>query len=170
MGMSAMNEIGPLFRRLSAGVYVVGAAHREQRDAFTAAWIMQVSFDPLLLAVSVNPHNATYELLRASRAFTVSVLKAGQLELARRFGTQSGRDHDKLAGVLWHAGRSGAPVLDEALAFFDCELVDRVPAGDHELVVGRVIAGRIIDAAAVPMLYADTGDMDGSAGLYPTRL
>ena len=94
-----MNELGFLLRRLSVGVYVVGAAHREQRDAFTAAWIMQVSFDPLFLALSVNPHNATYELLRASRAFTVSVLKAGQLDVARRFGTQSGRDHDKLAGV-----------------------------------------------------------------------
>ena len=165
-----MNDIGLLFRRLSVGVYVVGAAHRERRDAFTAAWIMQVSFDPVLLALSVNPYNATYELLRASRAFTVSVLKAGQLELARRFGTQSGREHDNLAGVRWHAGRSGAPILDEALAFFDCELVDRVPAGDHELMVGRVIVGRILDAAAAPMLYADTGDMDGSADLYPTRL
>ena len=165
-----MNELGFLLRRLSVGVYVVGAAHREQRDAFTAAWIMQVAFDPVLLALSVNPHNATYELLSASRAFTVSVLKAGQLELSRRFGTQSGRDHDKLAGVRWHAGRSGAPILDEALAFFDCEVVDRVPAGDHELVVGRVIAGRVLDAAAAPMLYADTGDMDGSAALYPARL
>ena len=165
-----MNEIGPLLRRLSTGVYVVGAAYGEQRDAFTAAWITQVSFDPVLLALSVNPHNATYELLRASRAFTVSVLKAGQLELARQFGTWSGREHDKLAGARWHAGRSGAPILDEALAFFDCELVDRVPAGDHELVVGRVVTGRILDAAAVPMTYADTGDMDGSADLYPTRL
>ena len=165
-----MNELGFLLRRLSVGVYVVGAAHREQRDAFTAAWIMQVSCDPVLLALSVNPHNATYELLHASRAFTVSVLKAGQLDVARRFGTQSGRDHDKLAGVRWHAGRSGAPILDEALAFFDCEVVDRVPAGDHELVVGRVIGGRVLDAAAAPMMYADTGDMDGSAALYPARL
>ena len=165
-----MNDIGLLLRRLSVGVYVVGAAHREQRDAFTAAWIMQVSFDPVLLALSVNPHNATYELMRASGAFTVSVLKAGQLDLAQRFGTQSGRDHDKLAGVRWHAGRSGAPILDEALAFFDCELVDRVPAGDHELVLGRLITGGILDTNAVPMMYADTGDMDGSADLYPTRL
>jgi flavin reductase (DIM6/NTAB) family NADH-FMN oxidoreductase RutF len=61
-------------------VYVVGAAQDERRDAFTAAWVMQTSFDPLLLALSINPQNASYPLLRASRAFTISVLKRGRGE------------------------------------------------------------------------------------------
>lgn len=164
-----MNEIAALFRRLSLGVYVVGAAQDERRDAFTAAWVMQASFDPLLLALSINPRNASSPLLHASRAFTVSVLKRGQLELARRFGTRSGREQDKLAGVRWHPGRSGAPVLDEALACFDCELTESFQTGDHELVVGHVLDGRILDPDAVPMTYAETGDMDGSSALYPAR-
>ena len=165
-----MTEVAALFRRLSLGVYVIGVAHEEQRDAFTAAWVMQVSFDPLLLALSVNPQNASYALLRASDAFAVSVLQRGQMELARRFGTRSGRELDKLAGVRWHAGHSGAPILDEAVAYFDCELTESHPAGDHELVIGRVRDGRILDGDAVPMTYAETGDMDGSSALYPTRL
>ena len=164
-----MNEIGALFRRLSAGVYVVGASHGDRRGAFTAAWVMQTSFDPPLVALSISPDHATFPLLHASGAFTISVLKRGQLELARRFGTRSGREQDKLEGVRWHAGRSGAPVLDDALAYFDCELAQRVSAGDHELVVGRVAAGRILDPGAVPMSYAETGDMDGSSALYPAR-
>lgn len=165
-----MSDIEALFRRLSFGVYVVGAAHGGQRDAFTAAWVMQVSFDPLLLAISMNPGNASAPLVHAAGAFTVSVLKRGQLDLARRFGTRSGRDEDKLAGVPWHPGRRGAPVLDDALAYFDCELEASYPAGDHELVLGRVVGGRVLDADAAPMLYAETGDMDGSGALYPDRL
>lgn len=164
-----MNEIGALCRRLTLGVYVVGAAQDERRDAFTAAWVMQTSFDPLLLALSVNPQNAAYPLLRGSGAFTVSVLQRGQLELARRFGTRSGREQDKLAGVRWHPGRRGAPILDEALAYFECELSASVRTGDHELVVGRVVGGRILDPDAVPMAYAETGDMDGSSALYPAQ-
>lgn len=165
-----MNEVEALFRRLSFGVYVVGAAHNERRDAFTAAWVMQVSFEPLLLALSINPQHASYPLVKDSGAFTVNVLKRGQLELARRMGTRSGRDHDKLAGVRWRKGRSGAPVLDEALAYFDCDVTARHPSGDHELFIGRVVDGRIIDPDAVPMTYAETGDMDGSSALYPARL
>jgi flavin reductase (DIM6/NTAB) family NADH-FMN oxidoreductase RutF len=164
-----MNEIAALFHRLTVGVYVVGVAHEGHRNAFTAAWVMQTSFDPLLLALSINPDNASYHLLHSGGGFAVSVLKQGQLDLARRFGTRSGRDEDKLAGVRWRAGRTGAPMLEEALAYFDCELTGRMRAGDHELVLGRVVEGRILASDAVPLAYADTGDMDGSSALYPRR-
>ena len=165
-----MNEITELFRRLTYGVYVVGVADGKARDAFTAAWVMQASFDPLLLALSINPDNASYPLLHAGRGFTVNVLKRDQHDLAVRFGTRSGRDEDKLAGILWHAGRSGAPILEDALAYFDCELTGSMEAGDHELVVGRVADGRILAPGAKPLGYAETGDMDGSSALYPRTL
>lgn len=165
-----MTEITALFRQLSYGVYVVGVADGEERNAFTAAWVMQTSFDPLLLALSINPDNASHPLLQAGGGFTVNVLKQGQQDLATRFGTRSGRDEDKLAGILWHSGRSGAPILEDALAYFDCELSGQVKAGDHELMLGRVVDGRILDPDATPLTYADTGDMDGSSALYPKKL
>jgi flavin reductase (DIM6/NTAB) family NADH-FMN oxidoreductase RutF len=167
---SEADQIAALFRRLTLGVYVVGVTDGQQRDAFTAAWITQVSFNPLLLAVSINPDNASYELLHASGGFTVNVLKQGQLELARQMGTRSGREGDKLAGIRTRPGRTGAPILEEALAYFDCEVMGRSRAGDHELVLGRVVDGKVLDSAAAPLTYAETGDMDGSAALYPKSL
>ena len=162
-----MNEIAELFHRLTSGVYVVNVAHTERLDAFTAAWVMQASFDPLLLAVSINPRNASYPSLQASGTFAVNVLKQGQLELARYFGTRSGREHDKLASVSWRPACNGAPVLQEALAYFECELTEHVRVGDHSLVVGRVTGGQILDFSATPMHYTETGAMDGSSKLFP---
>lgn len=170
MSETDASETAALFRRITLGVYVVGVAHDGRRDAFTAAWLTQVAYDPPLLALSVNPGNASYPLLRDSVGFAVSVLKRGQLELARHFGTQSGRDRDKLEGVRWRAGRTGAPVLADALAYFDCELTQRVSVADRELVIGRVVAGALLDRDARPLAYADTGDMDGSSALYPPAL
>ena len=164
-----MNEVAALFGRLTQGVYVVGVSDGEERDAFTAAWVMQVSFDPLLLALSINPDHASYPLLHAGRGFTVNVLKQGQLDLARCFGTRSGRDEDKLAGIPWRPGRTGAPILEDALAYFDCELSGEMGAGDHDLTLGRVTGGRILDPEASPLLYSETGDMDGSSVLYPGK-
>ena len=169
-GVSTVADPAELFRRLTCGVYVIGAAHGGRRDGFTAAWLVQVSFEPLLLALSVNPGNATYPLLSESGRFTVSVLAQGQEELARAFGTRSGRDQDKLAGVAWRAGEGGAPILTDALAWFECEVVERRPAGDHALVVARVIGGDVVRPDAAPLTYADTGSMDGSGALYPSRL
>jgi flavin reductase (DIM6/NTAB) family NADH-FMN oxidoreductase RutF len=157
-----------VFRRLTNGLYVVGVAHGEQRDGFTAAWVTQVSFDPLLVALSINPSHASFPILVAAEAFAVSILRHGQLELARHFGTQSGWAVDKLAGQRWQAAHGGAPVLLDALAYLECVLVDRHPAGDHELVLGRVVGGRVLAPEALPMTYAETDNLDGSAGLYPS--
>jgi flavin reductase (DIM6/NTAB) family NADH-FMN oxidoreductase RutF len=157
-----------LFRRLTCGLYVVGVAHEGRRDAFTAGWITQVSFQPLLLALSINPEHASYPLLVAGGEFTVNVLRRGQFELARRFGTLSGRDTDKLAGQRWAPGPAGAPILLDAAACLECRVTDRHSAGDHELVVAQVTGGRLLDPAAPPMTYAETGNLDGSAELFPS--
>jgi flavin reductase (DIM6/NTAB) family NADH-FMN oxidoreductase RutF len=156
-----------LFRRLSTGVYVVGVAHHGRANAFTAAWITQVSFDPLLVALSVNPQNFSHSLLRQSRAFALNVLRREQLDLARHFGTQSGKDMDKLAGHRWHPGVVGAPVLDHVAAYLECRITGWTPAGDHEIILAEAVGGGVIDDTAEPMSYAQTGDLDGSSELYP---
>lgn len=165
-----MADVADLFRRLNAGVYVVGVAEGERRNAFTASWLMQVSFDPILLALSVNPGHASYPLLVAGGSFAVSVLSHDQLDLARHFGTRSGRETDKLAGISWRPGRTGAPILVGAVAYLECRLTSRIPAGDHEIVIARPIAGEILLPDATPLTYADTGDLDGSRELYPPSL
>ena len=165
-----MADLADLFRWLTAGVYVVGVADGERRNAFTAAWLMQVSFDPLLLALSVNPGHASFPLLVGGGGFAVSVLSRDQLDLARHFGTRSGRETDKLAGVSWRAGRTSAPILAEAVAYLECRLTGRIPAGDHEIVIARPVAGEILLPDAIPLTYADTGDLDGSRELYPPSL
>ena len=154
-----------LFQRLTQGVYVVGVADKEVRNAFTAAWVMQVSFDPLLLALSINPHHSSLGLLKQGRAFSVNVLKKGQLDLAAHYGRPDGAD--KLALMEWTTGRTGAPLLREAVAWFECQVVDEHPAGDHVLVLGKVIGGKQLDAKAEPMAYRETGAMDGAARLFP---
>jgi flavin reductase (DIM6/NTAB) family NADH-FMN oxidoreductase RutF len=166
----ATSEIAELLRRITAGVYVIGVADQGRRDAFTAAWVMQVSFDPLLLALSIHPGHASYPLLQAGRGFAVSVLSEGQEEIARHFGLTSARERDKLTGVPWRPGRRGAPILEDGLAWFECELVGSMPAGDLELVVGRVVDGGVREPDARPLTYASTGDMDGSSALFPSRL
>ena len=165
-----MNDVAALFRRLTLGVYVVGVAHEQRRAAFTAAWIMPAAYDPPMLALSINPANACHPLLLAGGRFAVSVLGQQQIELARQFGTRSSRDVDKLEGIAWHAAAGGAPVLDAALAYLECELADHWPIADRDLVSARVTGGRVLEAAATPLRYADTGALDASDALFPAAL
>ena len=161
-----MNDpMAVLFQLLTQGVYVVGVAHGGVYNAFTAAWVMQVSFDPLLLALSISPQHSSYALLKQGRAFSVNVLKKGQLELAAHYGRPASAD--KLALTEWTTGRTGVPLLRESLAWFECKVVGEHPAGDHVLALGKVIDGRLLDSKAEPMTYRETGAMDGASALFP---
>lgn len=161
------NSIAKLFRHLTAGVYVIGVADGERRNAFTASSVMQVSFSPLLVALGISPEHASYELLRGGAVFAISVLRADQQALAGHFGTKSGRAVDKLAATRWRAGMTGAPLLLDALAHFDCRVVDDFEAGDHRVVIGRVVDGALSGADGQPLIYAQTGNLDMSEELYP---
>jgi len=163
---------GPLelFRRLTNGVYVVTASHGDRRGGFTAAGVTQVSFDPLLVAVSINPGNATWPLVEESRRLTVNVLESGQQDVARHFGLQSGRDVDKFSGIQLHTTSDGSLVLAGAVAWLACRIDQEVPAGDHVVVLARVVSGGLLNAGAAPMRYAETGNLDGSADLFPEAL
>lgn len=160
-------EIAELFRRVTHGVYVIGVADGDKRNAFTAAWVMQVSFKPLMLAVSINPAHSSYRLLRDSGRFSVAVLAKDQFDLALHFGQSA--TVDKLAGQGWHPSARGVPMIDVGLAQFECVFESECTAGDHRVVVGRVIDGALLRQDAPVMTYRDTGDADGAAIFFPDR-
>jgi flavin reductase (DIM6/NTAB) family NADH-FMN oxidoreductase RutF len=162
------NPIVSLFRKLTLGVYVVGVTDGCTRDAFTAASVSQVSYRPLMLSLAINPDHASYGLMMAGRTWSINVLRDNQSELARRFGSAA-PGPSKMRGMTWGAGRLGAPFLISALAYFDCKLAAEYPAGDHRIIVGGVIGGRLLATHATPLVYADTADMDQSEKLYPAQ-
>lgn len=159
------SSLAELFGRITHGVYVIGVAAGERRNAFTAAWVMQTSFDPPMVALSINPAHASFRLLERGRNFTVNVLADDQLDLAAHFGRPASAD--KLAGLNWRPAPGGAPILQDALAWLDCRLDAITDAGDHRLVTGVATGGSIQRAGSQPLLYRDTGALDGSAALYP---
>ena len=142
-------DLASLFRRLTHGVYVIGVVDNDQNNAFTAAWVMQASFNPLVLALSINPNHSSYTMIQKSKVFSVNVLGKEQLDLAGHFGKPS--TSDKLVDINWHSDQTGAPILDHALAYFECEVSRDCEAGDHMIVIGRVVNGAVINPDASPL-------------------
>lgn len=155
-------KIADLCRLISHGVYVIGVRDGDKSNAFTAAWVMQVSFSPVMLALSINPEHYSYRLLEAGKCCTVNVLGREQMTIAEHFGRSA---PDKMAGYVWQQAKTGAPVLSESLAYFDCELSHFTDAGDHHIAVLSVVDAAMLRSGP-SMLYGQTGDMDGSSELY----
>lgn len=152
-----------LFKLINHGVYVIGVADGERRNAFTAAWVMQVSFKPPLLAISINPHHYSFQLMQASGICSVNVLDQHQLLIAEHFGRSD--IADKMSGFSWQTKTTGAPILTSSLAYFDCEVSHYTEAGDHQIAVCHVLSAAKLNQGQ-PLLYAQTGNMDGSQAHY----
>jgi len=158
-----MQDIENILQYITQGVYIVGVTDGEKINAFTAAWVMQVSFSPVLLAISINPEHYSYRLLKKGSVCSVNVLSQEQMQMAAHFG-RSGVN-DKMSVGTWVAAVTGAPVLQESLAYFDCKVSHEISAGDHQLVICEVLEARELNIGTA-MLYSETGSMDKSTELY----
>lgn len=101
--------------------------------------VLSVSLDPPLMLVSLGEASRTRAAIEVSGSFAINVLpdSVGGDDLCTTF---AGRDPDKFHGVAHSTGRTGAPVLGDAIGWFECELVSTQPAGDHVLLLGRVVS------------------------------
>jgi flavin reductase (DIM6/NTAB) family NADH-FMN oxidoreductase RutF len=122
--------------RFASGVTVVttrdehGTPHGMTVSAFSS-----LSLEPPLVLVCVANDATMAPLLSRVDRFAVNVLSSTQEALSRRF---AGQADNRFEGIGYHDGRTGAPVLEDVLAWLQCTIVARHPAGDHTLVVGQV--------------------------------
>ena len=133
----------------ATGVTVVTASGRD-RHGSTVNAITSVSLDPPLLLVCLRSDSHTLAALLESGRFGVNVLHETQQAIARRFARR-GASWD---GVGRHEGPlTGAPLIDGALATFECAVHDVADGGDHQIVIGRVLAVCHPDEHAPPLLF-----------------
>jgi flavin reductase (DIM6/NTAB) family NADH-FMN oxidoreductase RutF len=149
-------DIDPVVEALELmpyGLYIVGSRGSDNFNGMMADWVMQVSFNPRLVAVSLESSSTTLRNLRETGVFAVNILGSEDRELAVRFcqprdaSKIQGRStaastviYDKLAGVPHQmAPLTGCPVLDQALAYLECQVEQLVEAGDHVIAIGRVL-------------------------------
>jgi len=117
----------------------------------TASAVTSLSLDPPLVLVCFDRASLTLRAIRAHGAFVVNVLAAPQRDLSANFarpGLAAAWD-----GVRHQPGPTGSPRLDGVLAALECTVENRLPGGDHEIVVGRVHHVEISDDGAPPLLY-----------------
>jgi flavin reductase (DIM6/NTAB) family NADH-FMN oxidoreductase RutF len=126
-------------RMFTYGLYAVGVAHGEDRNMFTANWLTQVSFEPPLIALSVESDSHSIKLLRDSGVLAISVFSADQRDQAGLLGKRWKLRPNKIADVRYRPGVTGCPVLEGAAAVVECRVIDSMEAGDSTIFLAEVI-------------------------------
>ncbi len=141
----AQAEYDKLRRRLlwtfPTGLYVLGSRAGDRRNGMTISWVTQVAFEPKLVGVGIEKPSLTHELVEQGGVFSVCTIDREDRALVRRFTKPVEVDEAArtLNGVPFHDGATGAPVLDQAVAFVDCEVRQAVDCGGHTFFLGEVV-------------------------------
>jgi flavin reductase (DIM6/NTAB) family NADH-FMN oxidoreductase RutF len=143
-------------RYFSYGLHVVTVRDGDDQNGFTANWLTQASFDPPMLAVSVENDSRSIELIHGSGIFTVNVLPSGSRELAGLLGKRWANVPDKLAQVATHPGPNGCAILDGALAYLECAVEGSTPAGDSTLFTAHIVGAGVLREGQ-PLTMAEAG-------------
>jgi len=143
-------ELRDTMGQFCTGVVIATGCLDGEPAGFAAQSFTSLSLDPPLVALAPGKTSTSWPKIRDSGSFCINILGAHQKAICDVFA-QSGID--KFAEFPWHAGVTGAPVLDGVIAYVDCDLEAEHDAGDHTIAVGRIRDIRILDAGSAPLLF-----------------
>ncbi|WP_313564932.1 flavin reductase family protein [Mobilicoccus sp.] len=165
------DDLRAVMRNWAAGVAVATTTAEGHDHAITINSFTSVSLDPPLVLMCIGAASRFGTPLRESGLWGVSILPFEAADLATRLATRGGPAGPVLDGVAHHRGVTGVPLLDDALATLECRTVATYPGGDHDIVVGAVIATSVGPGndRDVPAAAGEAGDDDPRGPLVSFR-
>jgi len=141
--------------KISYGLYIVSSGSEDYGNGYISNTVFQVTSDPPRFATCCNKDNHTAGLVQSSGLFSVSVLRteAGPGTIGT-FGYKSGKDTNKLTHMKVMYGETGVPiVLDDAIAFLECRVVETHDVGTHLMFIGELVQAEVLDNTQDPLTY-----------------
>lgn len=141
-----MKDISKVLKRLGYGIYVVTMGDSTDGNAFTASWVMQVSSEPPMIAISVhNKHQSTH-LLQSCGAYVVNLIGEDQEDVVKTYFGPAESGYNKLKNSsVTDSPATKTPLIPGAIGYLDCEIVQTVKAGNHTIFIGEVKASELDD-------------------------
>ena len=140
----------------ASGVTIMTTTVAGRMHGMTVSAFASQSLDPLLILVSVERSTTMHRLVIESRAFAINILGEQGEGTARFFADNARLDGPEFQEGAYHLGVTGSPLLEEATAYLEATLEATLEAGDHTIMVGRVVALNVVRDAA-PLIYYRSG-------------
>ena len=164
--MTDPDEYDKLRRRvlwtMPYGLYVVGSRAGDRRNGMTANFVTQVATEPKLVGLGITKEAVTHALVEEGRVFALNLVDREDRAIVRKFVKPVEVDTEAMTlnGFPFHDGKSGAPILDQAVAYLDCEVRNAVDCGDHTFFIGEVVDTAFQKAEDTPVLRMEDTRMN----------
>ena len=125
--------------RIPNALVLIGSRAGDEWNGMTATWVTQLSMDPVLVGVSVDAAAVTHRLISQGGSFTINLWSPEDTRVFVKFSKPATREGTTLNGRSIRAGRTGAPIFEEAIAWIEAEVRQAIDLGSHTLFVGELV-------------------------------
>ncbi|WP_204103072.1 MULTISPECIES: diflavin flavoprotein [Spirulina sp. CCY15215] len=138
------SDLDKAIGRISGGLYIITAQKGDIKGAMLASWVTQASFEPLGLTIAVAKDRAIESVMQVGDRFVLNILEEGNYQhLMKHFLKRFKPGQDRFEGVNIQDAKNGSPILIDALAYLECEVISRMEVSDHWIVYSQVDEGRV---------------------------
>jgi len=129
-----------LLRKIPYGLYVIGVKSGDDLHGLTGSWLTQVSMNPPVIAIGIREGTKSLEMIKQGKVLTVNFISKGGRAIIEHFFKSATREGNRLGQYAFHTGKTGAPILDEAIGCLECEVKQIADGfGDHAIVIAEVV-------------------------------
>jgi flavin reductase (DIM6/NTAB) family NADH-FMN oxidoreductase RutF len=126
--------------RIPNALTLVGSRSGEEWNGMTTSWITQLSMEPVLVGVSVDNKAVTHRLISESGAFSVNLWSPEDTRVFVKFSKPADKEGMTLNDRPIREGATGAPLFEDAIAWFECEVRQSHDLGTHTLFIGEIVS------------------------------
>ena len=145
-----------VLRMFTYGLYALTVREGSGCHGATVNWVTQTSFDPPMIAVSLEKSSRSMELVRQHQVFAINVFRSDQRETAGQLGRRFANRPDKFQGLSWYMGSTGVPILTETLGYIECKGVGDIDSGDSVVFVAEIV-GAGVQGSGIPLTMESSG-------------
>lgn len=156
-GEALATAVRSVHRNYPSGLTIVTTLDADQPQGLAVSAFSSVSLDPPTVMVLVAYTSSNHGRFYTADTLGINLVSTDQVAVARRFATSGG---DKFAGLAWHRGPNGAPILEDSFGHFEIAIQERILAHTHTMFIGRVLSAGFKTEAS-PLIYVRGGFYDG---------
>ncbi len=155
-------EVATSVGHIPSGLFIVTVMDAETKkiDGYLASWVQQVSFNPLLISLAIKPGRPAYDLIKSGKVFSVNVVGDHDKTFLKHFWKGYDPSSNPFQDIAYETAPHGGVTLLQAKSSMECQLVDSLKPGDHEIVIAKVVSSTLLAEEARPMVHIRKTGMD----------
>ncbi len=122
-------------------------------DGYLASWVQQVSFKPLIVSLAIRPGRPAYELILSGKVFGINVVGDQDKSFLKHFWKGYDPEQNPFKELPYTIGENGAVILSQAKSAMECQLIESLRPGDHDIVFAEIKNSYVMNEEAKPLVH-----------------